>query len=490
MDTSSLAENLHYSKNYFSRAGSRLLTRSRTWPHLSWLVVALAIITVVGVVLAQILGLSTAQKTADYLQDFHGQIVTLSGTVVKDPVEGDRQISYVLANLELATTAERPTAIPLTGQLYVTFSSYSASATPADLTKTTVAPARSDRLTLSGELQAGFGTYVASLKNPTITQLDRLSDSDFFLQLRNAFAAKIRDFIPSPESGLELGYLLGMKTEVDADFEAILRIVGLTHIIVASGTHLGILVGVSRKLFGKLSRFAGFLAATLLIIIFVGITGLTPSMLRASFVSGLMLIVWYFGRDADPWRVLLYAAAITLAIDPANLNNLAWQLSFGSFSGLMLVSPVLTRFFYGEKSPGFFGSSLITSVSTMLCCAPILLYSFGSLSLISVLANLLILPTLAPAMGLGLATGLFGLLGLAPLATVAGWLTTLILDYHIFIVNQLGAQTSFLITLESNNPLVFLLWLLPLTLIITSQVVATFRHSVASAAVLPTGSAS
>ena len=463
------------------------LKMKKLHPHPSWLIVFVALIVVVKVTVPSLLGFSSTQKSADFLKNFEKQTVTISGKIAKDPTESENKLTYTLTDLELRS----PTEQKLDGKLYVTFSNFSSKTTKNASSSPSSAdnlPARSDILTLSGELQSGFGNFIASLKNPQILELKQ--GNDLFLSLRNRFAAEIRKYIEAPASGLELGYLLGMKGEVDKDFEETLRIVGLTHIIVASGTHLGILVGVGRKIFGKISRLIGLIASGALIFLFVGITGLTPSMMRAAFVSGLMLVAWYFGRDAAPWRVLLFAAAVTLALDPENFSDLAWQLSFGSFTGLMLVSPVLTKYFYGLKKPGFIGASIITSLSTMLCCAPILIYSFGSISLISIVANILILPTLPWTMGLGFLTGIFGLLHLGPLATLTGLFATLLLNYHIFIVNLLGTQTAFLIQINKNSPAIFLLWLVPFSLVLFARLKAKSGHTSVLVGASPNSSAS
>ncbi len=439
-----------------------MLDIRRRLPHPSWFIVFLAVSIIVATALRQVLGWSSAQQSAKLLAGLVETEVVISGTIMKDAGETASGVSYTLTDLHF----EKPAELELAGQLYITFSRAPPTEEPIQ---------RSDYLRLSGQLRAGFGNFVGSISQPTILQVMRPEPGDWFLNLRNQFAKQIRTFIPAPESGLELGYLLGMKAEVDPEIEETLRIVGLTHIVVASGTHLGIIVGFCRKLFGKFSRLASLIFATFCTLVFVGITGLTPSMLRAAFVSELMLIAWYFGRDAPAWRVLLLAAAFTLVVDPQNLVNLAWQLSFGSFAGLMLLSPIITRFFYGDKTPGFIGTSLITSISTMLCCAPILLYSFGSISLLSFVANPLILPTIPIVMLAGCLTGLFGLCNVAFLATLAGGVADAILKYHLAVVGFLSEQVSFIIQLPKNNSWVFLLWLIPLIILGVSITLAR-RH--------------
>lgn len=459
--------------------------------HSSWFVVMGAAVGILTVILGQVFGWSETQKSKEVLAEAAGQTVTICGKVAKDPSEGENKIGYTLTEVELLvgeSESELLTGggnsfkesdakiVKLVGKVYVTFTEL----------KTAKKPERSDYLILSGKIQEGFGNFIGSMYRPEIVAFEK--GDDFFLGVRNRFAEEIRNYVGwedeetgenmnadivennegqmNTEAGLELGYLLGMKSEIDDELEETLRVVGLTHMVVASGTHLGILVGAGRKVFGKVSRLVGLIVSGALILVFVGITGLTPSMMRAAFVSGLSLVAWYFGRDAPPWRVLLYAGAVTLLADPQNLSDLAWQLSFGSFTGLMLISPIITRFFYGDKELKLVGASIITSLSTILCCAPILLYSFGTLSIITILANILILPTLAPVMMTGLITGIFGLIKLTPLASLSGLATTLILKYHIFTINLLGAQKSFLITVPKNNALVFLVWVIPAGLII------------------------
>ena len=66
---------------------------------------------------------------------------------------------------------------------------------------------------------------------------------------RNWFSERIDLSLPKKEAGLGKSYLLGMKTGLDKDLSENLKMVGLTHIVVASGAHLSILVEIARKIF-------------------------------------------------------------------------------------------------------------------------------------------------------------------------------------------------------------------------------------------------
>jgi competence protein ComEC len=159
---------------------------------------------------------------------------------------------------------------------------------------------------------------------------------------------------------------------------------------------------------------------------------------------------------------------ITLMVNPSYPLNLGWLLSFAAFFGILVVSPLLEKYFYGDelqKKTHFFGRLVITSISTLLMTAPILLFFYGKISLISILANILISPTIALAMGLTFLTGFSSLLSsfLASvfgfLASSFGFLTDQIIHYHIFVVQSLAEIKFFLIEIKPQNPLAFLVYI-------------------------------
>lgn len=303
------------------------------------------------------------------------------------------------------------------------------------------------------------------------------------LEARDSFAGSVNDTLGGEESKLGLAYLVGMKDGLDKETQEMLKAVGLTHLVVASGTHLSIIVEFFKKRFGKISRFAGLLFSLLFVLIFGQIIGWTASITRAAIVSTLMALGWYYGRKIEAWRIILIAMAITLAINPLYIVDLGWQLSFASFTGILILGPILTDFFYGRPKAcekknqemhklGTIADMFFASLSAVALCAPILLYYFGSISLISIVANLLILPTIPFAMGLTFLTGLVGFL---PSFFLFDWMrfvvtkvTGLLLDYHLFVMEFFSKQTVFIVSIEKHNALVFLLYL-PIVVIVAAH---------------------
>lgn len=395
-----------------------------------------------------------------YVEMWVGQETSVVGTVMEDPDTSEGRTAYRLGRLRWGGSARDPTAgIATAGQIYVTGSAN------RELR-------RSDIVEVEGELSVGFGIFVGTLYRPTIKELARPEPGDGFLMVRDSVAMSVKRVIPEPESALGLGYLLGVKSSLPDGLAEALKVVGLTHIVVASGSNLSILVGCARKVFGRTSRFGGLCFALLFVVGYVGMVGLSPSMLRAAIVSVLALMAWYVGREVMALRLLILVAAVTLLYNPMYLIDLGWLLSFGAFAGIMVVSPRLVKFFYGERRPGVVGGTLLETLATSLTCMPILLYYFGTMSLAAPLANLLILPTITPAMGLVFVTGVNGLgaevlngLGVGGIGwlmsgvmQVAGVAATKVLDYHLWVIDWLGAQENFVVEITTGHGEVFWLY--------------------------------
>ena len=303
---------------------------------------------------------------------------------------------------------------------------------------------------LAGMMLMFFRVTTVLLDSPEIETNEMTGTEMLVYEARDWFSERIENAMPKREASLGKSYLLGMKTGLDKDISENLKLVGLTHVVVASGAHLSILVEVARKIFGRVSRFSGLLFSVLFILFFMTMVGFSPSILRAGVMAILTLASWYVGRKIAPWRLILITMAFTLMLNPMFLTELGFLLSFASYIGIMMLGPSISKFFYGEKKPGFVASVIITTVAATLMTLPITLYYFGQVSIISILANLLILPTLPLAMGLTFAAGVFQF----------GFLAEKLLDFHILIVEWLASMEQFLIKIERYNPAVFLIYLI------------------------------
>jgi competence protein ComEC len=308
---------------------------------------------------------------------------------------------------------------------------------------------RGDYITGTGQMKEGFGNFPASVSITKLTSIVRHDFGDIGRVIRDWFANSVRKLIPEPQASLGIGFLTGQKSALPDELAASLKIAGLTHIVVASGYNLTILVRMARKLLLKVSKYLSMVSSSLMIISFMAITGLSPSMTRAGLVSGMSLLAWYYGHVFHPFILLPIAAAVTIALQPSYVwGDLGWQLSFSAFAGVMIVAPLLQTYFFGTKEPGVFRQILGETIAAHCVTVPIIALSFGTVSNVAIIANLLVVPLVPLAMLLTFICGLGALLSVPCIelvATLTTWLLGYMTNVATFVSELSWAQSELLV---------------------------------------------
>ncbi|HVI69710.1 MAG TPA: ComEC/Rec2 family competence protein [Magnetospirillaceae bacterium] len=378
--------------------------------RLVWL--ALPAAMAAGLVVGMWRGTQQVEALAGY-QAYIGQKVIVTGTVSDDSTYDDQQRVMMLENIMIGNDH-------LPGKVRVK-------------TLSPVAPSRGDVVEVRSKLYGGFGNYQAALYfadvRVTVVAHDPLS------ALRRTFAAQVRSVLPDTEAGLGLGFLVGIKSALPEDLNDNLKILGLTHIVVASGFNLTVLVRLARRLFAKSSHYQMTMACGVMIIGFVLVAGLSPSMVRAGFVAGLCVIAWYYGRRVHPVLLLSLAAAVTALINPLYVwSDIGWWLSFLAFAGVMLFAPLLQRRIFGEREPRFIGQIIIETLSAQLLTLPLIMMIFNTFSVLSLVANILVVPLVPVGMLLTFVAGVS-----AAFVPWLAWPATWLLSYLTNLVTWLAS---------------------------------------------------
>ena len=353
------------------------------------------------------------QRELTLYKSIYNQQVTLTGTVRDDADATNSSTRVQIKNIKLGEQ-------DLPGQVWVSL------VRARDVQ-------RGDVIVVQGTLREGFGNFVASLPSATLQQISRVPSGDPALEVRDSFAESVRRAISEPAASLGVGYLLGKKSALPEQLLEALKITGLTHIIVASGYNLTILVRLARRLFAKISKFLAAFVSGGLIFGFIAMTGLSPSMTRAGLVTGLSLLAWYYGRNFHPIVLLGIALAATTLWQPSYAwGDVGWQLSFAAFAGVMIVAPIMSAYFFGKQRAPAVGQILLETLAAQLVTAPIIMMIFGQISVIALMSNLLIAPFIPLAMALTTVAGLGGFLPAA--ALIFGWPAQQLLNAMIAVV--------------------------------------------------------
>lgn len=180
--------------------------------------------------------------------------------------------------------------------------------------------------------------------------------------------------------------------------------------------------------------------------------GAGASVVRAAVMGILILLAQQAGRLYQIKNALVFAGALMIFINPKVLVwDVGFQLSFAATLGLVYISPILQKWLEADKDdfslPGSIGAFvksdksvkliLVATLSAQIAVLPLLVVNFGQLSLISPLANLLVLPVIPITMLFGFLAALAGLLFL-PLGQIFGWLSWLFLTYEIKVIELLA----------------------------------------------------
>lgn len=350
---------------------------------------------------------------------YSGKMIKVTGVVNEDSDTNKRGQTV----LRLRDVAVSDQALP--GMIWIT-------------TDSTMEIHRSDRLVIEGKLSEGFGSFAASMYDVEIEKTQRAEHGDIALEVRDWFAGGVGRAISEPQSSLGLGYLVGQRRGLPEDLDAVLQAAGLTHIVVASGYNLTILVRLARRLFENISKYLSFISAAMMIVGFIAITGLSPSMSRAGLVAGLSLVAWYYGRRFHPLVLLPFAMAVTVFIQPSYAwGDLGWQLSFAAFAGVMVLAPLLQVYFYGDAPEVSVRRIFIETMAATIATLPIIVASFGQFSVVAPVANVLILPLVPIAMLLTFIAGAAGLVTPA-IAGLIGFPAEALLTYMVKVAEFMG----------------------------------------------------
>ncbi|NEQ35425.1 MAG: DUF4131 domain-containing protein [Okeania sp. SIO3I5] len=198
----------------------------------------------------------------------------------------------------------------------------------------------------------------------------------------------------APEGPLVSAMVLGRRA-VDLSYELRDQFVqvGLAHVLAASGFHVSLILGVVLTVTKNLPSGARFSFGILTLIIYVGLTGGSPSVLRAAFMGLAALLAIVSQRQVQPLAALVVAATLLLLIDPLWIWDLGFQLSFLATLGLLVTVPPLMKRL--DWLPSGIASLVAIPIAASVWTLPLLLSVFYVVSPYALLVNIITAPLVA-----------------------------------------------------------------------------------------------
>ncbi len=288
---------------------------------------------------------------------------------------------------------------------------------------------RSNYICGQGKFELADGGYNGIITQAKINKIN--SKIDFFTKFRHFLSRRLAG-LNSKNRDFANVILLGDRSLLDYKQQQKIRTVGLSHIVVVSGLHLMILVNFIRKSQLINSRKIEFWTAIILGLFFAIVTGFSASMVRACLMLFLGLVAWYYGRKFNPINLFILIMGISLLINPFYaLFDVSWLLSYAAFWSVLVVAPAVKQYFGLTEINSFF-DLILTVLMIQIFLAPLLIYLFGSISIVSILTNLLIVPIINLLM-----IGLILLIIIANfwLAKIVIWFLELIFNYIFTVID-------------------------------------------------------
>jgi competence protein ComEC len=238
----------------------------------------------------------------------------------------------------------------------------------------------------------------------------------------------LQAMIPEPESALGAGILLGVRSSIAPEISDDFAVAGLTHVVAISGWNIAIVAAIVGALMRPLEqrrggRWLAPAAAGATIAAYVVLTGASPSVVRAALMAGAMMVARFGGSRAHAASALGLAALVMLLVAPSVLWDVGFQLSALATAGLILFAGSIEARLAGW--PGWLREPIALTLAAQLTTLPVVLGSFGRLSLVAPLANVAVVPLVPLVMLLCAIAAPLGAIGamlhLGPLTDAVRW---------------------------------------------------------------------
>ena len=238
------------------------------------------------------------------------------------------------------------------------------------------------------------GTMIISEKESLFSRLERW---------RVHVRTRLLEAMPDADASLVTGMLFGGYDGIDHQTVQDFSATGIVHILSVSGAHIALVAGavfwIMRRL--AITEKCSALVACMVMLLYGIICGFSPPVSRSVIMGLIGMAAIGMGRMSQASHALSLAVLGMLIWEPRILFDISFQLSVGCTAGLLFIYPLLSQSLH-KVLPAYAISALSTTLSAQLAVLPLLSWYFGFFSLISLVANIVVVPLLEGVILLGL----------------------------------------------------------------------------------------
>lgn len=267
----------------------------------------------------------------------------------------------------------------------------------------------------------------------------------------------VQEIFPSDLAQELTACLTGDTVQMDTELKNQFRRSGLSHLLAVSGLHLSIISCAVLYVLNafKIKKRISYLIAISVIVLFMVMTGFSPSVVRAGIMTIIILAGKIINRKADSLNSLGFACLIMCLFRPYSAVDVGFMLSVAATLGLIVFTPFFQRYF-GRKlkaieneklrhAAKFITDSLTVSFSALIPTIPVTLVFFKEISVVSPISNLLVMQLFSIFMIFGAVAALLSMFGflsfLGKPFEIIALITGRVINYIIKFMSSLSFAT-------------------------------------------------
>jgi competence protein ComEC len=275
---------------------------------------------------------------------------------------------------------------------------------------------------------------------------------------KELLVAKIDTYVAMPASTLATGMLFG-NSSMSKDLTQTFRVAGLSHIVVLSGFNIALVIAFTLFIFAFIPLVVRIVLASLFVVAFVAMVGGEASVLRATAMAFIALLSQLVGRAYVARQALVISLFAIVMFDPETLmHSVSLHLSFLATAGIVYLSEPIKKIVEKYLLRPSLVELVTTTSAAYFATVPYVMYTFGTVSVYALIANVLVLPLVPLAMLMSfvvIITSYFG----ESIALIVGSLDTALINIILFIAHAIERLPFASLSLTVSSAWMFALYI-------------------------------
>lgn len=233
--------------------------------------------------------------------------------------------------------------------------------------------------------------YVANVKFDDLTILGNKLTADEKIRLK--VKEVLFENMGEENGAVAYAVLFGDKSDVASEVVDTYKNAGVIHLLTVSGLHVSFLIALLGFVLKKLSTkgWLNFLICFAFLMLYAWFCGFSPSVVRAGIMGLVLLASTLTGKCYDNLSSVGFAGGLILLCSPLTALDVGFQMSIFCVVSIFVIAPVFSKWF-GKALPKPIAVSMGVSISATIGILPFSAKIFSTLNLLSVFANLIVVP--------------------------------------------------------------------------------------------------